>query len=42
MLVIGKECNKIHGQQNMKYTNNVSIVECQWCRISTAECQADL
>ena len=42
MLVIGKECNKIHGQQNMKYTNNMSIVECQVSRICTAECQAEL
>ena len=41
-LVICKVFNKIHGQQNMKYTNNVSILECQGFEICTAQCQAEL
>jgi len=41
-LTICKECNKIHGQQNEKRINNMSIVVCLGSRISTAQCQADL
>jgi hypothetical protein len=41
-LVICKDFNKIHGQQNMKYKISMSIVECQSSRISNAECQAEL
>jgi len=34
--------NKMHGEQNLKYSNNVSIVECQLSRIANVECQAEL